>query len=431
MTKKANRDQIRKQNRKIILKALRRQGPVARIELGQITQLSPATVTAITSDLLEQGLIEVLEPDEPKTAQARGRPRSLLRIKPDAVFVLSVRLSVNRIDLSLADFTGEPFLTKRAPFDSSAADADSFPKELVETIRTFVAEASVPAEKIREISIASQGTVDTGAGMVVWSPAFSGRNIPIVEPLSAAFGAECRITNGSNMVAQALHWIDPDRYNGTFAVVMLDHGVGMGLFLDNRLFEGANGMAAEFGHSNHIPGGALCRCGRRGCMEAYLADYALVRAASDLPEGTNPKTIKAGSAELNALINRAEEGEPNALNAFAGAGRTLGFGIARLLAILDPERIILTGTAMRAYPFMKPRMNEGLEDGLVEDLRQNFEIDVIPWDENIIHQGLVAQAIERLDMEYTGTDADLADTSPSQELQADRFAADNRLHLRT
>lgn len=418
MTKKANRDQIRRQNRKIILKALRRQGPIARIDLGQITRLSPATVSAITSNLLEQGLIEVLDSDEPKISQARGRPRSLLRIKPDALFVLSVRLSVNTIDLSMADFTGGSFLSKRVVFDSSVADAESFPQLLIETIRVFVAEAAVPAEKIREIGVAAQGVVDPGTGMVVWSPAFSGRKIPILEPLATTFGAECRITNGSNMVAQALHWIDPDRYSGTFAVVMLDHGVGMGLYLDNHLFEGANGMAAEFGHSNHMPGGALCRCGRRGCMEAYLADYALVRAASNLPETTDPKDIKAGVAELGALITRAEQGDANALKAFAGAGRALGYGIARLLAILDPERIVLTGTAMRAFRFMESKMHEGLEEGLVRDLRQNFAIDVIPWDENIIHQGLVAQAIERWDADYSSSLARSTEPSADQGASA-------------
>jgi len=404
MTRKADRDQIRRQNRSIILKALRRQGPMARIDLGQITRLSPATVTAITSDLLAQGLIEGIETDEPKAPQSRGRPRSLLRINPNAACVVAIRLSVNAVDMSLANFAGETFLDNRVPFDSASADADSFPRFLIETIETFVAEAAIRPDSIREIGVAAQGVVDTGTGMVVWSPAFSGRNIPIVTPLTNAFDAECILSNDTNMITEALHWIDPARYSDTFAVVMLDYGVGMGLYLDNRLFEGANGMAAEFGHSNHIPGGALCRCGKRGCVEAYLSDYALVRAANHLPETTDPSEISAGVAGLAALIARADEGDGDALTAFASAGRVLGYGLARLLAILDPRRIVLTGAAMRAFRFMEASMYQGLEEALVEDLRQNYEIDVMPWNEDFIRRGLVAQAMDRLDKDFLGNE---------------------------
>ncbi|SHL21820.1 ROK family transcriptional regulator [Roseibium suaedae] len=403
MTKKADRDQIRRQNRSIILQTLRRNGPLARIDLGQITRLSPATVTAITSDLLDQGLIEGIESEEPKAHLSRGRPRSLLQLNPDAACVLGIRLSVNAIDIALANFSGETVRTSSIAFDSSAADHENFPEVLIAAIRKFIAEAGLAEKKIKEIGVAAQGVVELSSGCVVWSPAFSGQNIPIVEPLQAAFNARCLLSNDTNMITEALHWSDPGTYSGTFAVVMLDYGVGMGLYLDNKLFAGASGKAAEFGHANHVPGGALCRCGKRGCMEAYLSDYALVRAASHLPETTDPDDVEAGVAGLAALITKAQQGEEPALEAFAKAGRVLGYGLARLLAIIDPSRIVLTGAAMRAFSFMEKGMEEGLEEALVADLRQNFVIDVMPWEEDFIRRGLIAQAMERLDIGYSGS----------------------------
>lgn len=419
MTRKADRDQIRRQNRSIILQALRRGGPTARIDLGKITRLSPATVTAITSDLLDQGLIEGIESEEPKAPQSRGRPRSLLRLKPDAVCVLCIRLSVNTIDMSLADFAGEAFRSKRVLFDSATADADSFPVVLIEAVKSFVAEASMVPAQISKIGVAAQGVVENSTGIVVWSPAFFGRKIPVVASLRAAFDAECVISNDTNMITEALHWIDPVRYSGTFAVVMLDYGVGMGLYLNDQLFAGASGTAAEFGHANHIPGGALCRCGKRGCLEAYLSDYALVRAALHMPETTDPKDIQAGVSGLAALIAKADRGDKDALGAFTAAGRVLGFGLARLLAIVDPERIVLTGAAMRAFKFMEEAMHAGLEEALVEDLRQNFEIDVMPWNEDFIRRGLIAQAMDHLDQQYSSKAASKPTASrPDQEREA-------------
>jgi len=382
---------------------------MARIDLGQITQLSPATVTAITSDLLDQGLIEGIQTDEPKEPQARGRPRSLLRLSPSAACVIAIRLSVNTIDMSLANFAGETFFTKRTSFNSGSADAVTFPPILITAIRTFLTDAKLSPEKVLEIGVAAQGVVEAEAGLVAWSPAFSGRKIPIVQPLSDAFEADCTITNDTNIITEALHWSDPDRYSGTFVVVMLDYGVGMGLYLNDQLFSGANGTAAEFGHANHIPGGALCRCGKRGCLEAYLSDYALVRAATGLPETTPPDEIEAGVKGLGALIARAEEGDACAVKAFEDAGRALGFGLARLVALIDPQRIVLTGAAVRAFSLMEDAMNAGLEEALVADLRQNFEIDVLPWKEDYIRRGLTARAMSRLDRDYTGeTDEDRA-----------------------
>lgn len=403
MARKADRDQIRRQNRSIVLQALRRNGPTARIDLGQITRLSPATVTAITSDLLDQELILSLESEEQKTHQARGRPRTLLTLNPDAAYTICVRLSVNKIDLALVNFAGDVTRDKRTRFDSAAADAETFPLTLTQAVREFLSEEGVNPAQVREIGVAAQGVVETESGQVAWSPAFGGRRIPIVEPLQNAFGADCYISNDTNMITEALHWSDPNRYSGTFAVIMLDYGVGMGLYLDNRLFAGASGTAAEFGHANHIPGGALCRCGKKGCLEAYLSDYALVRAASRLPDQTDPVTIDAGVSGLARLIELAGSGNENARNAFHEAGRVLGYGLARVIAMIDPRRIVLTGAAMRAFSFMERGMWEGLEDALVADLRNNFVLDVMPWNEDFIRSGLIAQSMERLDMDFLGT----------------------------
>ncbi|WP_298985793.1 ROK family transcriptional regulator [uncultured Roseibium sp.] len=405
MTRKADRDQIRRQNRSIVLQALRRNGPMARIDLGQMTRLSPATVTAITSDLLDQGLILSLESEEPKTHQARGRPRTLLKLNPDAVYTIGVRLSVNHIDMSLVNFAGEVTQDKRAYFDSAAADAQSFPTTLLDAIRDFLQEAGVGPSRVREIGVAAQGVVETESGVVAWSPAFAGRKIPVVEPLREAFGADCYISNDTNMITEALHWSDPNRYSGTFAVIMLDYGVGMGLYLNNQLFAGASGTAAEFGHANHIPGGALCRCGKRGCLEAYLSDYALVRAASHMSETTDPITIDAGVSGLARLIELASSGDNDARTAFHEAGRILGYGLARVIAMIDPKRVVLTGAAMRAFSFMDKGMWEGLEEALVADLRNNFSLDVMPWNEDFIRSGLIAQSMERLDKDFLGTDS--------------------------
>lgn len=394
MPHKADRDQIRRQNRSIILQALRRDGPLARIELGQITKLSPATVTSITGDLLDQGLIEGFETSEQKEQSTRGRPRSLLRLTPNAAYVVCVRLSVQRLDLALVDYSGQTVAHHSAPLEGNALTSDTTSPRLVHLIRELLTKANAPSSRVQEIGLIAQGAVDVEAGTIIWSPAIDGRNTQIVEPLSAAFDAHCTIVNDTNMITEALHWSDPEKYAGTFVVVFLDHGMGMGLYLDGRLFCGANGKAAEIGHTNHMPDGALCQCGKKGCFEAYLSENALSRIALAEPGCDAPS--------LDAALELAASGNGPVLDGFSGAGRVLGFALARIIAMFDPRRIVLTGRSARALPYMQEGMRSGLEDGLIADLSQNHEIDVVPWDEDYIIRGMAAQAMTRLDLCYKG-----------------------------
>lgn len=371
MTKKADRDQVRRQNRGVILQTLRREGPLARIELGERTSLSPATVTAITSDLIEEGLLRDRVTEDNKPTGGRGRPRTLLALDPDAADILGVKISLGKAELILTDFSGERVADETLSIDTMAATRTDVATILIDAITTFLDRNGIARARLAEILVASQGVVDTRSGTIAWSPAFSVRDIPLLQPLQTAFGVDCSIANDANMVAEALHDADPERYSDTFAVVFIDYGVGMGLFLDNQVYTGVTGAAAEFGHANHMPGGPLCRCGRNGCLEAFLGDYALARTARGLPDGQDPWTIDVGPNEIADLVARAESGDEAARKVFFEAGRALGYGIARLVAIIDPGHIALTGTGMRAFEHMRVGMNTGLEEALVADLRRN------------------------------------------------------------
>jgi hypothetical protein len=306
---KADTDIVRRQNRALVLSTLRRLSPIARVELGTTTQLSPATITSITADLMAEGLVETVpEPDAdvmrragPQPAAARGRPRTHLRLRAGAAHVLGIKLSINSAKLMLSDFGGGGVAERAYSLRTLEGTRESLPATLIELVRGFLSEHGVAPERLAEIGIASQGFVDVHRGVVVWSPAFSVRDVPLVRPMADAFGVPCFISNDANMVAEALNWADPARYGGTFAVIFVDYGVGMGLFTDGKLFFGADGSAAEIGHMNYMPGGPLCRCGRRGCLEAYAADYAIIREARGLPPDTDPALVQPGPGDLLAL----------------------------------------------------------------------------------------------------------------------------------
>ena len=166
-----------------------------------------------------------------------------------------------------------------------------------------------------------------------------------------------------------------------------------------RSITGPTGAAAEFGHMNHLPGGPLCRCGRRGCVEAYVADYSLLRWASGAAETQAPSFNAIPEEDMLALEAAARRGEPAAVAAYAKAGEALGFGLARIIAILTPSRIVLAGPGTRAMELIAPHLDRAIEAGVVDELRRNVEIETVPIDTDMIIKGTIDRALRHVDRE--------------------------------
>jgi predicted NBD/HSP70 family sugar kinase len=145
-------------------------------------------------------------------------------------------------------------------------------------------------------------------------------------------------------------WFGNSRTTADFAVITIENGVGMGLVLNNQLYRGSFGMGLELGHTKVQIDGALCRCGQRGCLEAYLSDYALAREATTAL-GYLPNQQSSMQAIIDNLFDEAKAGNPAALTIFQRAGRYLSLGLSNVMELFDPELIVLSGERMR-YDYM-------------------------------------------------------------------------------
>ena len=398
MLKKANSDLVRRQNRGLVLETLRQHGPVARITLGYQTGLSPASITSISGQLIDEGLVYSIGEDEEVSGQAkRGRPQTRLALNPLAAIVLAISVSVDGVELVFADFSGATREPGRSRLDIYTMPKEEFGPRLAQEIKANAKRLEIPLSSIKRIGVAIQGVADTITGEISWSPAFQARDIPVVRPLERILGIPCSIANNANMIAEALLGMDRNKYSGATAVVFMGHGIGLGLILNGTVYSGATGRAAEFGHMNHLPDGPLCRCGRHGCLEAYSADYGIMRMANERSGADFDIHAAVLDDDLRKLELAAEAGEALALNAFLRAGEVLGFGIARLIALINPQRVVLAGRGTRALGLMKDSMDEAIRRGLVHDLRKNIEFEVVPYGKDMITTGTLAEALRHLD----------------------------------
>ncbi|KAJ57034.1 ROK family transcriptional regulator [Actibacterium mucosum KCTC 23349] len=379
-------DQKRK-SRKAVLDAIRESSGIARIDVARNTGISQATVTTITAEMLRDGLIETVNTSGANKDSARGRPRVDLKLRGNAHIVAGVKLANTTMSVVILDFEGN-LLAEHAP---TLEDSVYAPQALADTLRGVLADAcalaNIALDDLSAVGLGMAGIVDAPRGFVYWSPSLNGRNVDLQPVLEKELGVPFFIDNDANLVAMAEQYFGEGRGVKDFLVVTVESGVGMGIVINNKLFRGTRGCGAEFGHTKVQLDGALCRCGQRGCLEAYVADYALLREASVASGRRQQITIPE-------LLESAREGDEMSKSIVTRASRMFAMGLANLANIFDPELIILSGERMQ--------MDHLYANDVIDRIREaTIQIDMPPprvvihkWGDLMWARGAAAFAID-------------------------------------
>ena len=158
------------------------------------------------------------------------------------------------------------------------------------------------------------------------------------------------IENDANLGALAEHRVGVARGHATAIFLKLSSGVGSGIIIDNHLFHGAGGTAGEVGHLTVNEQGPVCRCGSRGCLEAYASSSSVLELMSTQMPG----------ATLDEVVAAAQAGNASALRSLEDAGFHLGWGIGSLVNILNPSLIVVGGDLARAGDLLLEPARVGL-----------------------------------------------------------------------
>lgn len=394
-------DDVRKRNRGRILSVLRRQGAVSRKDIGMLTGLSASTVSAITSELLDERSIRQLD-DNGNTKSSRGRPQIRLELDADVGTVAAIVLQVDALSVVLSDYAGNRIAERGTAISALRAAPDDFAAAMVATLRSVLQGAAATAGPLQCIQLGVQGVTDVAGETMLWSPITRHRSLPFSRVLRGAFSAPVRVSNDCSMIASALHWREPEHYGSNYGVVLLSHGIGMGLILNDELMSGTRSSGTEFGHISHIPRGALCRCGRHGCIEAYAGDYAIFRRARGEGSDTPPR-YDITDAEMDRIYEAARSGDANALAAYREAGHALGTGLADVFALVDPFPIAFVGKGTKAFAFIEAPLREALADAKMAAVTQETEIRCYPDERPLIEEGCLISALQKVDEQRART----------------------------
>lgn len=220
----------------------------------------------------------------------------------------------------------------------TASDPDKLCDQIVELV------GELDASAVGGVGIGAAGIVDHAAGRYLYGPNTGLEDLDLVRELSERLGCAVALDNDANCAAWGEHRFGVGRGTQHFVCVTLGTGIGGGFVLQGRPYRGAHGGAAEIGHMLVDPEGPPCGCGRRGCWEQYASGMALERlAAKELP--TQPQSALRSEEKVTGerVSAAARAGDAFARDLVERTARWVGWGLASLVNILEPERVAVAG----------------------------------------------------------------------------------------
>jgi len=398
-------DDLRSQNRRRLLHTLRDHGPSTPSRLSQLTGLSAASISTLSSQMIDQGILQSDKRPVSRLNTARGRPQSQLSLNSDAGDCAILNLTIDSISTRRVDYAGRVCQSHDQHLQTRELSARQIVSTAIHAIEQVC--SSDETKRLHHIGVAFQGMTEHSTGNLLWSPIIRHQNVPLGAALGDHFAVEVSVNNDCGLISQALSREKNTGLGDSFATLFFSHGVGLGLYLDGKPFAGTRSSALEIGHLRFEPSGALCRCGKRGCIEAYAADYGIARMAEGISLEDEPAG-RVSAFKMNALVDDAYAGDRAAVQAFTIAGAAVGEGLANLFTLLDPMPVALVGRSQRAFDLMRDGIDRILAQQLRSDVSANELLYCVDEVDALLESGLIHHSLSSIDAHFSRLVSDIS-----------------------
>jgi predicted NBD/HSP70 family sugar kinase len=339
-------------NRALILRLILNRGAVSRLTLSRLTRLSPAAVTILTGELIEEGLLieqgGVEEEASTDTGTNRvGRRSTPLNLNPQAGRTLGVHITPRMVRVGLVNLKGE-LLDQEALGPADHQNPAATLQRIENTTHSILARNHLTPHDTLGIGVGAVGLVDAQRGINLRALSLEWENVPLKAELERVLKIPVYADNNVRGMALAELLFGYGRINNfrNLAVVYVGAGIGCGLVLEGELYRGSGDAAGEIGHMLVDPQGRKCYCGASGCLETIAGEIGLresaLRETEKHPNGMLAK-ISNGEPEIEHLLEAARLGDAEAKCIFEQAGEALGLAVLNLTKTLNPDAVILAG----------------------------------------------------------------------------------------
>ncbi|NLG80298.1 MAG: ROK family transcriptional regulator [Firmicutes bacterium] len=339
----SNSVEIGKHNRHLVLDVIRTHEPVSRPEIARLTGLTTATVTNIVGKLQKDRLVEEVGLGQ----STGGRKPGLLQLARNSRLAIAVDLAATELMVALTNVKGE--ILRRSKREIAMDIAVTVPR-MVDAIKEVMTCPEVGGATIVGIGVTTPGLIDQATGTIIKSVRLDWYHVPLKSILQRHFEVPVFVGKDTATAILGEQWYGAARHADNLIYVWVGTGIAVGFLFDGRVYAGATGMAGEFGHTSIEWNGARCKCGNEGCLEGLaslgaIASKASCRALSEENAVTREHPVREARARVDpfAVLDAACIGDLRAREIVREAGRYLGVGIANLINLFNPERIVIGG----------------------------------------------------------------------------------------
>lgn len=385
--KSTSRD-IRIRNCFSVLRHLIADTPTSRQLLARATDLSVATVSNLVTDLIELGVVvEVGREDS-----GGGRPRALLAPNTAGGVLIGVDVAETYVQLEVYDLGLSVLERIEERLDASENTPEAVLGHIVGGVEA--ARERLGGRPILGLGVSLPGQVDVAGGVSMFAPNWDWHDVPFRDLLERRLDLDAPIylDNPLKTVTVGELWFGDGRGVDRLAVVNLGTGCGAGLAFGGELYRGASNAAGEWGHTVIDLEGPKCRCGSRGCVEAFVGAPAILRQWGEKDE----RAGRGSQAEAMAVLAAAwEAGEPSAVATIESVAVKLSAGVANLVNVVNPDLVVLIGWVTRALgDRLLPEIESRLPDYCLDATLGSLELKVNHQRRNMVGLGAAALALE-------------------------------------
>lgn len=310
---------------------------------------------------------------------------------------IGIDLGGTEIKVALVSLEGE--ILRR---DARPTPADEGVDAVIDAMVDLASGLSRDAD-VAAVGIGAPGPMNWQTGVVFSPPNLAGWvDVPLAELMHGRLGLRCFVDNDANCACLGERWVGAGKGTETMCMLTLGTGVGGGIVVHGKLVRGADGTAGEIGHINVERDGRVCGCGSRGCLETYGSAGGMVQTALEGLESHRDSALAARdvseiTAQLISELARAGDAYCHAV--IRDTGTWLGLGIASLVNLLNPEKVILSGGLAQAGELLFTSIRETVSTAAFDVPARRVEIvaAALGLDAGVI--GAAAAALERLEIE--------------------------------
>ncbi|TKC07905.1 ROK family protein [Pedobacter polaris] len=358
-----------------LLKTIIASGPKSVSDLSAILFTSTPTSIQIINELLHDGIIE-------KNGYGKsigGRKPELYMMKPNSLYILSIEMEGFKTKMAIVD-NNNNIVSGIQSFPLVLADEVNAVDLLYNYARQLIKSSEIDFNKLIGIGISIPGLVNTKYGSS-YTYIISNRHLQTLQQVfEEKFNRPVFIQNDVKSSALAESKVGLAQDKRDVLVLLMDWGIGLGIIMDGELRSGTSGFAGEIGHIPFVEDGALCYCGKRGCLETVASGIALVRMAKEgIKSGQLSMLNELSDQEIDKIephivIDAANRGDQYAINILSDIGKNLGKAIATLIQLFNPELVILGGRIAEAKQYITTPIQHSINMYSMVQFTENTKI---------------------------------------------------------